>query len=133
MEKWFIKSENRKEEVTMKNLLIWYPKCSTCQKAKRFLEDNKISFEERHIVEDTPTKEELKIWIEQSNLKTKNFFNTSDLVYKEQNLKEKLPSMTKEEKLELLASNGMLIKRPLFISDNKILVGFKEKEWREII
>lgn len=117
----------------MKNLLIWYPKCSTCQKAKRFLEDNKISFEERHIVEDTPTKEELKIWIEQSNLKTKNFFNTSGLVYKEQNLKEKLPSMTKEEKLELLASNGMLIKRPLFISDNKILVGFKEKEWREII
>lgn len=117
----------------MKNLLIWYPKCSTCQKAKRFLEDNKISFEERHIVEDTPTKEELKIWIEQSNLKTKNFFNTSGLVYKEQNLKEKLPSMTKEEKLELLASNGMLIKRPLFISDNKILVGFKEKEWREMI
>lgn len=117
----------------MKNLLIWYPKCSTCQKAKRFLEDNKISFEERHIVEDTPTKEELKIWIEQSNLKTKNFFNTSGLVYKEQNLKEKLPSMTKEEKLELLASNGMLIKRPLFISDSKILVGFKEKEWREMI
>ncbi len=117
----------------MKNLLIWYPKCSTCKKAKKFLEENRIPFEERHIVEEVPTKEELKTWIEQSNLKTKNFFNTSGLVYKELNLKEKLPSMTKEEKLELLASNGMLIKRPLFISDNKILVGFKEKEWREMI
>lgn len=117
----------------MKNLLIWYPKCSTCQKARKFLENNKISFEERHIVENTPTKEELRTWIEQSELKTKNFFNTSGLVYKELNLKEKLPSMTKEEKLELLASNGMLIKRPLLISDKQILVGFKEKEWREKI
>ncbi len=116
----------------MKNLFIWYPKCSTCQKAKKFLEDNSLAFEERHIVEETPSKEELAIWIKQSGLETKKFFNTSGLKYKELNLKEKLPTLTDEEKIELLASNGMLIKRPLFISNQKILVGFKEKEWREI-
>ena len=95
----------------MKNLLIWYPKCSTCQKAKKFLQANKINFEERHLVEETPSKEELKTWIEQSGLEIKRFFNTSGLKYKELNLKEKLPNMTEEEKLELLAFNGMLIKR----------------------
>lgn len=116
----------------MKYLLIWYPKCSTCQKAKKYLEANNISFEERHIVEEVPSKEELKKWIKQSGLETKKFFNTSGLQYKKLNLKEKLPNMTEEEKIELLASNGMLIKRPLLINDKKILVGFKEKEWREI-
>lgn len=116
----------------MKNLLIWYPKCSTCQKAKKFLEENNMIFEERHIVEETPTKEELKTWIKQSGLEIKKFFNTSGLKYKELNLKEKLENMTEEEKIEVLASNGMLIKRPLWISKQKILVGFKEKEWREI-
>lgn len=116
----------------MKNLLIWYPKCSTCQKAKKYLEANNIAIEERHIVEETPTKEELEKWIKQSGLETKRFFNTSGLKYKELNLKEKLPTMTEKEKIELLASNGMLIKRPLFISKEKVLVGFKEKEWREI-
>lgn len=116
----------------MKNLLIWYPKCSTCQKAKKYLEANNIAIEERHIVEETPTKEELEKWIKQSGLETKRFFNTSGLKYKELNLKEKLPTMTEKEKMELLASNGMLIKRPLFISKEKVLVGFKEKEWREI-
>jgi arsenate reductase len=116
----------------MKNLLIWYPKCSTCQKAKKYLEANNIAIEERHIVEDTPSKEELGKWIKQSGLETKKFFNTSGLKYKELNLKEKLPTMTEKEKIELLASNGMLIKRPLFISKEKVLVGFKEKEWREI-
>lgn len=116
----------------MKNQFIWYPKCSTCQKAKKFLENNNISFEERHIVEETPKKEELTRWIKQSGLEIKKFFNTSGLKYKELNLKEKLETMKEEEKIELLASNGMLIKRPLWISDNKILVGFKEKEWREI-
>lgn len=116
----------------MKNLLIWYPKCSTCQKAKKFLETNNIAFEERHIVEETPTKEELQTWIKQSGLEIKKFFNTSGLKYKELNLKEKLETMTEEEKIEILASNGMLIKRPLWISNKKILVGFKEKEWREI-
>lgn len=116
----------------MKNVLIWYPKCSTCQKAKKFLESNNISFKERHIVEETPTKEELETWIKKSGLEIKKFFNTSGLKYKELNLKEKLETMTQEEKIELLASNGMLIKRPLWISESKILVGFKEKEWREI-
>ena len=116
----------------MKNLLVWYPKCSTCQKAKKYLEDNKISFEERHIVEETPSKQELETWIKQSGLEIKKFFNTSGLKYKELNLKEKLPNMTEKEKIQLLSSNGMLIKRPLFINDKKVLVGFKEKEWREI-
>ncbi len=116
----------------MKNLFIWYPKCSTCQKAKKWLQDNKIAFEE-HILEETPTKNELEKWIKQSGLEIKKFFNTSGLKYKELNLKEKLPDMTEEEKIELLASNGMLIKRPLLISDTKVLVGFKEKEWREMI
>ena len=116
----------------MKNLLIEYPKCSTCQKTKKFLESNNISFKERHIVEETPTKEELETWIKKSGLEIKKFFNTSGLKYKELNLKEKLETMTQEEKIELLASNGMLIKRPLWISESKILVGFKEKEWREI-
>lgn len=117
----------------MKNLLLWYPKCSTCQKAKKWLEANNISFEERHIVEQTPSKEELEKWIRQSGLEIKRFFNTSGLKYKELNLKEKLPNMSDEEKIDLLTSNGMLIKRPLFISDKVILVGFKEKEWRENI
>lgn len=112
------------------NLFIHYPKCSTCQKAKKWLEQNNISFEERHIVENNPTKEELTKWIKQSGLDIKRFFNTSGLKYKELNLKEKLPNMNTQEKIELLSTDGMLIKRPIFISkDNKILVGFKEKEW----
>lgn len=117
----------------MKNLFVWYPKCSTCQKAKKWLEDNQISFEERHIVEETPSKEELETWIKESKLDIKKFFNTSGLKYKELKLKEKLPQMTEEEKIKLLSSNGMLIKRPLLISDKGVLVGFKEKEWREIL
>lgn len=117
----------------MKNLFVWYPKCSTCQKAKKWLEANNISFAERHIVEETPSKEELEKWIKQSGLEIKKFFNTSGLKYKELNLKEKLPNMSDIEKIELLASNGMLIKRPLLINDKVILVGFKEKEWENFI
>ena len=117
----------------MKNLFLWYPKCSTCQKAKKYLENNHIPFEERHIVEETPTKEELAKWIKQSKIEVKKFFNTSGLKYKELNLKEKLPTMSEEEKIELLASNGMLIKRPLFIKEEMVLIGFKEKEWGELI
>ncbi len=116
----------------MKNLFVWYPKCSTCQKAKKWLEANDISFEEQHIVEETPSKEELEKWIRQSGLEIKKFFNTSGLKYKELNLKEKLPNMSDTEKIELLASNGMLIKRPLLINDKVILVGFKEKEWENL-
>lgn len=113
----------------MKNLFIEYPKCSTCQKAKKWLEENKIEFEDRHIVEQTPTKEELKKWINQSGYPIKKFFNTSGLKYKELNLKEKLPTLSEDKQIELLASNGMLIKRPLVITDTVILVGFRPKEW----
>lgn len=118
----------------MKYLLIEYPKCSTCKNAKKFLQEKNIQFEDRHIVEETPTEEELKKWIKQSGLEIKRFFNTSGLLYKEMNLKEKLQSMKEEEKIKLLSSNGMLIKRPLLIGKNKVLVGFKKEEWeREVV
>ena len=117
----------------MKCLFIEYPKCSTCKNAKKWLIQNNIEFEDRNIVENTPTKEELEKWIKQSEKEIKKFFNTSGLKYKELNLKEKLPNMTDEEKIELLSSDGMLIKRPLLITDKEILVGFKEKEWEEVL
>lgn len=110
----------------MKNTFIEYPKCSTCKKAKKYLEDNKIDFIERNIIEETPTKEELTKWISQSRKEIKKWFNTSGLKYKEQNLKDKLPTMTDEEKIELLASDGMLIKRPLLITNKGIYIGLKE-------
>lgn len=115
----------------MKNLFIEYPKCSTCQKAKKWLETNQIEFEDRHIVEEVPKEEELEKWIKQSGKETKKFFNTSGLKYKELKLKEKLPNMSEKEKIKLLASDGMLIKRPLLISKDVVLVGFKENEWKE--
>ena len=112
-------------------LFIEYPKCSTCKKAKKWLLDNNIEFTDRNIVEDTPTKEELKKWIKESKKDIKKFFDTSGLKYKELNLKEKLTNMTDEEKIKLLSSDGMLIKRPLVITENKILTGFREEEWKE--
>ena len=115
----------------MKALFVEYPKCSTCQKAKKWLIEHNVEFEDRHIVEDTPNEKELEKWIKQSNEEIKKFFNTSGLKYKELNLKEKLPNMTDEEKIKLLASDGMLIKRPLLILEDAILIGFKEKEWQE--
>ena len=117
----------------MKVLFIEYPKCSTCKKAKKWLIDNNIDFESRHIVEDTPKENELEKWILESKKDIKKFFNTSGLKYKELNLKEKLPSMSDKEKIKLLSSNGMLIKRPLLISENNVLVGFKVKEWEELL
>ncbi len=117
----------------MKCLFIEYPKCSTCKNAKKWLIQNNIEFDDRNIVENTPTKEELEKWIKQSEKEIKKFFNTSGLKYKELNLKEKLPNMTDKEKIELLSSDGMLIKRPLLITDKEILVGFKEKEWEEVL
>lgn len=116
----------------MKYLFVEYPKCSTCQKAKKWLENKNVDFEARHIVENTPTAEELKDWIAKSGLEIKRFFNTSGLVYKNMNLKEKLDEMSDDEKINLLASNGMLIKRPLLIGENLVLVGFREKEWEKI-
>ena len=112
-------------------LFIEYPKCSTCKKAKKWLVDNNIEFKDRNIVENTPTEKELKKWITESKKDIKKFFNTSGLKYKELNLKEKLPNMTDDEKIKLLSSDGMLIKRPLVITDNTILTGFREKEWED--
>lgn len=112
-------------------LFIEYPKCTTCQKAKKWLDDNGIIYEDRHIKEQNPTYEELKLWYSESGLPLKRFFNTSGLLYKSMGLKDKLPSMSDEEQLRLLATDGMLVKRPLIISDNVILTGFREKEWEE--
>ena len=116
----------------MKNLFIEYPKCSTCQKAKKWLDENKIEYVDRNIVTETPTKEELKKWITKSGLDVRKFFNTSGMKYRELNIKEKIKDMSEDEIYELLASDGMPIKRPLFISDTLILKGFKEKEWEQI-
>ena len=116
----------------MKSLFIEYPKCSTCQKAKKWLDENKIEYVDRNIVTETPTKEELKKWITKSGLDVRKFFNTSGMKYRELNIKEKIKDMSEDEIYELLASDGMLIKRPLFISDTLILKGFKEKEWEQI-
>lgn len=112
-------------------LFVEYPKCSTCQKAKKWLVENQVEFEERHIVENNPSKEELKAWYEKSGLPLKRFFNTSGMKYKELKLKDKLPAMTEEEQLELLASDGMLVKRPVLVGNDFVLTGFKEKEWTE--
>ena len=117
----------------MKNIFIQYPKCSTCQKAKKWLEQNNIEFIERNIVTETPTTDELSKWIQQSNQEIKKWFNTSGLKYKELNLKEKLVKMNDKEKIELLASNGMLIKRPLLISHKGIFIGFKEENWKNLL
>lgn len=116
----------------MKNLFIEYPKCSTCKKAKTWLIENGIEFEDRNIVEDNPTKEELALWIEKSNLEIKKFFNTSGILYREMNLKDKLKDMTKEEMIELLSTNGMLVKRPLLITEDNVLVGFKAENYDKI-
>ena len=112
---------------------ICYPKCSTCQKAKKWLEEQGLEFEVRHIVEDRPTAEELAGWIAASGLPVKKFFNTSGLKYKELQLKDKLPAMTVEEQIALLSTDGMLVKRPLLIDGDRVLVGFKETEWKAIL
>lgn len=114
-------------------LFIEYPKCSTCQKAKKYLIHHGVSFEDRHIVEQTPTQAELKNWIERSNLPIKRFFNTSGNVYKEMKLKERVDQLSLEEACELLSQNGMLIKRPLLITEGTILVGFKESEYEKLL
>ena len=116
----------------MNYIFIHYPKCTTCQRAKKFLDENQIKYTERHIVTETPTYEELKAIIEASGLPVSKFFNTSGMLYRSMNLKEELKSSSDDEKIRLLASNGMLIKRPILIKKNKILLGFKEDEWKEI-
>lgn len=110
-------------------LFICYPKCTTCQKARKWLDANEINYTERHIKDNNPTIEELKTWHKRSGLPLKKFFNTSGLLYKEMKLKGKLPTMTEDEQYELLATDGMLVKRPLVIGDDFVLVGFKEADW----
>ena len=112
-------------------LFLEYPKCSTCRKAKKWLDAHNVTYIDRHIVEDNPTYDELKEWYEKSGLPLKKFFNTSGPIYKEMKLKDKLPAMSEEEQLKLLATNGMLVKRPLIVDENMVLTGFKEAEWME--
>ena len=112
-------------------LFLEYPPCSTCKKAKKWLDDNGIGYTARHIKEENPTYEELKEWYQRSGLPLKKFFNTSGLLYKSMNLKEKLPTMTEEEQLRLLATDGMLVKRPLVVLENAVLTGFREADWEK--
>lgn len=113
-------------------LFVEYPKCTTCQKAKKWLDDNGIKYIDRHIKEENPTYDELREWHAKSGLPLKKFFNTSGLLYKSMELKDKLPHMTEEEQLRLLASDGMLVKRPIIVSDNLILTGFRPQEWEQL-
>lgn len=112
-------------------LFVEYPKCSTCQKAKKWLDDNGFEYDDRHIKEENPTYDELKEWYQRSGLPLKKFFNTSGLLYKSMQLKDKLPTMTEEEQLKLLATDGMLVKRPIIVTDTVVITGFREKEWQE--
>lgn len=116
----------------MDMVVLCYPRCGTCKKALKWLDDNGIKYEYRHIVEENPTKEELKEWYVKSGLPLKKFFNTSGLKYKELNLKDKIPQMSEEEIFDLLSTDGMLVKRPILIDGEKILVGFKESEWESL-
>ena len=115
----------------MKYLFLQYPKCSTCVKARKWLEENNVEFDNRHMVEENPSYEELKLWIERSNLPVKKFFNTSGKLYKEMNSKDKVKTESDEDLIKILATNGMLVRRPLIIGEDKVLVGFKEDTYKE--
>ena len=121
--------ERNQSEEENHTLLICYPKCTTCQKAKKWLESQGIAYTERNIAEENPTYAELKEWYKKSGLPLKRFFNTSGLLYKSMQLKDKLPEMSEEEQLKLLATDGMLVKRPLVVDGDNVLTGFKEAEW----
>ena len=112
-------------------LFLEYPPCTTCKKAKNWLDDNGVSYEARHIKESNPTYEELKAWYEKSGLPLKKFFNTSGIQYRALELKDKLPAMSEEEQLRLLATDGMLVKRPLVVTETAVLTGFKAEEWEK--
>ena len=114
-------------------LFVHYPKCSTCKKARAWLDAQGAAYDERHIVEDNPTAEELRAWHEASGLPLRRFFNTSGMLYREMGLKDKLPAMSEDEMFELLATNGMLVKRPILVLDDTVLVGFKEAEWEQAV
>lgn len=113
-------------------LFVEYPKCSTCRKAKKWLDEHGMEYTDRHIADDNPTASELREWQARSGLPLRRFFNTSGQLYREMNLKERLSEMSVEEQLQLLASNGMLVKRPLLITEDTVLVGFKEEDWEKI-
>ncbi|MDO4521948.1 MAG: arsenate reductase family protein [Eubacteriales bacterium] len=115
----------------MSIVFVEYPKCSTCQKAKKWLEEHKVTFEDRHIKEENPTAQELALWHRRSGLPVKRFVNTSGMLYRELGLKDKLPVMSEEEIYELLATDGMLVKRPLVVGEDFVLTGFKPAEWEE--
>ena len=117
----------------MKLLFVEYPPCTTCKKAKKWLDDHQISYEDRHIKKQNPSLDELKAWREKSGLPLKKFFNTSGQLYRSLELSKKLPHMPEEEQLALLASDGMLVKRPLVVTDSTVLVGFKEADWTEVL
>ena len=129
IKKTVYKEVSQASPMKMSVLFLEYPKCTTCKKAKAWLEGNAVAFDDRHIVENNPTAEELKTWWQMSGLPLKKFINTSGLLYKELKLKDKLPEMTEDEMIELLSTNGMLVKRPLIIGEDFVLVGFKEAEW----
>ncbi len=112
-------------------LFICYPKCTTCKRAKNWLDENNVKYTQRDIANDNPTYDELKGWYEKSGLPLKKFFNTSGMLYKEMQLKDKLASMSEDEQLKLLATNGMLVKRPIVVKGDVVLVGFKEEQWKE--
>ena len=114
-------------------LFIEYPPCTTCKKAKKWLQDNGLEFTARHIKEQNPTAEELSVWQEKSGLELKKFFNTSGMIYRDLGLKDKLPTMSREEQLALLASDGMLVKRPILVTEDAVLVGFKEAQWEKLL
>lgn len=117
----------------MNTIFIEYPKCTTCKKAKKFLIENGVEFKDRHIVDENPTKEEILNWMNMSNLDIKRFFNTSGILYREMNLKDKVKNITKEEAAEILSTNGMLLKRPILIKDENIVLGFKEESYKEVL
>ena len=117
----------------MNKLFLQYPKCTTCRKAKKFLQENNVAFDDRDITVENPTVEELEKWITLSGLEIKKFFNTSGVLYREMNLKDKIKDMSREEMIKLLATDGKLVKRPLLICENKVLVGFKEDQYKEIL
>ncbi len=121
------------KKIRRHNDAVYSPPCSTCQKAKKWLDAKGVSYTDRHIKEQNPSYEELKEWYEKSGLPLKKFFNTSGLLYKSMNLKEKLPAMTEEEQLRLLASDGMLVKRPILVKGDKVLTGFKEADWEKMV
>ena len=117
----------------MSKIFVNYPKCSTCKRAEKFLKENNVEFVNRNIVEENPTADELSLWMDKSGLEPRKFFNTSGVLYREMNLKDKIKTMSKEEMIEILSTNGMLVKRPLLVTEDIVLVGFKEENYKEII